>query len=201
MAQAIVDDPRRTPAVAGVVAATDAKVERPLGGLDGAARSSPFQSLLFVIERLPDALDVSGIVAGQGKIGAGGSALDRHAYRPIARRRRGSCRSRRPPSSPGGRARGRAGRPQSIAAAEQDRGTPPALPARIVPKHVQAEHACAQDLGADAGDADRNILTRSGFLLRNGVLCNERLDVAGWAIGVAAVSYGARGGVTESMPR
>src|SRR5919107_2114493 len=62
----------------GDVASADAEVERPLAGLNGVAGAPPGQLLLLVGERVPDALDGHGVVAGQGEPGASESAFDRH---------------------------------------------------------------------------------------------------------------------------
>src|SRR3954453_7296842 len=62
----------------GDVASADAEVEPPLAGLNGVARAPPGQLLLLVGERVPDAPEGSGVVAGQGEPSAGESAFDRH---------------------------------------------------------------------------------------------------------------------------
>lgn len=62
----------------GDVASADAEVERPLTGLNGVARAPPAQLLVLLGERVPDALEGNGVVAGQGESGAGEAAFDHH---------------------------------------------------------------------------------------------------------------------------
>ncbi len=62
------------------VAPADAKVERPLTGLNGVAGAVPAPLLVFFGERVPDALERNGVVAGQGEPGAGEPAVDRREY-------------------------------------------------------------------------------------------------------------------------
>jgi len=62
----------------GDVASADAEVERPLAGLKGVAGAVPVQLLVLLGERVPDALEGNGVVAGQGEPGAGESAFVRH---------------------------------------------------------------------------------------------------------------------------
>jgi hypothetical protein len=62
----------------GDVPPADAEVERPLARLEGVAVAEPLELLVFLRERVPDALEGNGVVAGQGESGASESAFDCH---------------------------------------------------------------------------------------------------------------------------
>lgn len=62
----------------GNVASADAEVKRPLAGLECVAVAELLELLVFLGERVSDALEGNGVVAGQGESGAGEPAVECH---------------------------------------------------------------------------------------------------------------------------